>query len=148
MPSANSHPTYAVMVVEAIKENGAKKVSRQGILKFITSKYGLEANRANLLAKKAIKQLLEDKEIMMANVAGRKGAGSYKLPSKAAMMEKSKVVASAKKVAPSKEKATKGKALKSGGKKVATSKGKAGPAITTSTAAKKATQKKPKQQAK
>ena len=41
--------------VEAIKENGGKNVRPQGILKFITLQYGLEANRANLLAKKAIK---------------------------------------------------------------------------------------------
>ena len=141
MSTTKSHPTYAVMVVEAIRENGGKKVSRQGILKYITSKYRLEENRANFQAKKTIKQLLENQQIQMANVAGRKGAGSYKLPSKAAMMEmeKAKAQAGTKKVA-SKEKSTK-KTVKAGAKKVAGPKGKAGPATSSS----KGVQKKAKQ---
>ena len=129
MPTSKSHPTYAVMVVEAIRENGGKQVSRQGILKHITSKYGLEEGRANIQAKKTIKQLLEDKHIQMANVAGRKGAGSYKLPSKTAMMEleKAKVKASTKKVtSKAKEKTTVTAGAKKG--KVAASRSKAGTA--------------------
>lgn len=79
--SSSSHPKYSDMIIEAIQANkadGNMNTSRQAILKFITSKYGIENQLATTSIKKNLKTMLESEVIKHAAQDGKKGAGSFR----------------------------------------------------------------------
>ena len=79
--SSSSHPKYSEMIIEAIQVNkadGNMNTSRQAILKFITSKYGIESQLASTSIKKNLKTMLESEVIKQAAADGKKGAGSFR----------------------------------------------------------------------
>ena len=76
-----SHPKYSDMIIEAIQSNkadGNMNTSRQVILKYITSKYGIEPTTATNFIKKNLKTMLESELIKQAASDGKKGAGSFR----------------------------------------------------------------------
>merc|ERR1712203_390542 len=78
-----AHPPYAAMIKAAIKALGDKKgSSRQAILKYICANYKVDAAKAGGRVRIALKKLVTSKAIVAAAAAGKKGAGSFKLPAK------------------------------------------------------------------
>merc|ERR1712141_860530 len=76
-----AHPPYASMIKAAIKALGDKKgSSRQAILKYICANYKVDAAKAGSRVRIALKKLVTSKAIVAAAAAGKKGAGSFKLP--------------------------------------------------------------------
>merc|ERR1712203_220059 len=68
-----AHPPYANMIVAAIKALKDKKgSSRQAILKHVVANNKVEADKAAVRVKLALRKM----------VAAKKGAGSFKLPAK------------------------------------------------------------------
>ena len=120
------HPTYAVMVVDAIRGLGDRKgSSRQAILKHILANNKVDAMKAAVMVRKALSRLVAANQIVAAATAGRKGAGSFKLSpelkkAKPAQKTKAKKVAAKKttKKAGAAKKAKK-QVAKKPGKKVA-----------------------------
>merc|ERR1712080_658626 len=81
--AAPAHPPYASMITAAIKKLGDKKgSSRQAILKFVIANNKVDAAKAGVRVKLALRKMIASKAIVAAAAAGRKGAGSYKLPAK------------------------------------------------------------------
>ena len=79
--SSSSHPKYSDMIIEAIQANKAEGImntSRQAILKFITTKYGIESQLATISIKKNLKTMMESELIKPAASDGKKGAGSFR----------------------------------------------------------------------
>merc|ERR1711936_1331544 len=122
-----AHPPYASMITAATKALGDKKgSSRQAILKYVVANNKVDAGKAAVRVRLALK-----KKIVAAAAAGKKGAGSFKLPAKAPKVKKAKKpkkpkakkakkVKKAKKPAAKKpKKAVKPKAKKPGAKKPA-----------------------------
>merc|ERR1719221_1001154 len=71
------------MIKAAIKAFGDKKgSSRQAILKYICANYKVDAAKAGSRVRIALKKLVTSKAIVAAAAAGKKGAGSFKLPAK------------------------------------------------------------------
>merc|ERR1712210_259770 len=69
----NAHPPYASMITAAIKGLKDKEgSSRQAILKYIVANNKVDAAKAGVRVKLALRKM----------VAGKKGAGSFKLPAK------------------------------------------------------------------
>ena len=102
-----AHPPYATMIIDAVKKLGDKKgSSRQAILKYIVANNKVDATKAAVRVNLALKKLILAKKVVTAAVAGKKGAGSYKLPAK------EKTVKVAKKPKAKKPKAKKPKATK------------------------------------
>merc|ERR1712038_2001792 len=100
----------------AIKALGDKKgSSRQAILKYICANYKVDAAKAGGRVRIALKKLVTSKAIVAAAAAGKKGAGSFKLPAKE---PKAKPAKKAKKPKAKKAKAP-AKAKKAPAKKVA-----------------------------
>merc|ERR1711944_338172 len=78
-----AHPPYANMIKAAIKALGDKKgSSRQAILKYVCANYKVDAAKATSRVRIALKKLVDSKAIVTAAAAGKKGAGSFKLPPK------------------------------------------------------------------
>merc|ERR1712152_121042 len=78
-----AHPPYASMIKAAIKALGDKKgSSRQAILKYVCANYKVDAAKATSRVRIALKKLVDSKAIVTAAAAGKKGAGSFKLPAK------------------------------------------------------------------
>merc|ERR1712020_184761 len=78
-----AHPPYANMIKAAIKALGDKKgSSRQAILKYVCANYKVDAAKAASRVRIALKKLVDSKAIVAAAAAGKKGAGSFKLPAK------------------------------------------------------------------
>merc|ERR1719154_429043 len=78
-----AHPPYAVMIAAAIKGLADKKgSSRQAILKYVVAKNKVDATKAAVRVRLAMKKLIADKKVVAAAAAGKKGAGSFKLPAK------------------------------------------------------------------
>merc|ERR1712152_36705 len=78
-----AHPPYASMIKAAIKALGDKKgSSRQAILKYVCANYKVDAAKATSRVRIALKKLVDSKAIVTATAAGKKGAGSFKLPAK------------------------------------------------------------------
>merc|ERR1711970_1431218 len=78
-----AHPPYASMITAAIKALGDKKgSSRQAILKYVVANNKVDAAKAAVCVRLALKKMIASKKIVAAAAAGRKGAGSYKLPAK------------------------------------------------------------------
>merc|ERR1712105_155330 len=94
-----AHPPYASMITAAIKALGDKKgSSRQAILKYVVANNKVDAAKAAVRVRLALKKML----------AGKKGAGSFKLPAKEPKAKKPK----AKKPKAKKPKAAKKPAAK------------------------------------
>ena len=104
---AAAHPPYASMIAAAIKGLGDKKgSSRQAILKYVVANNKVDAAKAAVRVRLALKKLIIAKKVVAAAAAGKKGAGSFKLP--AAELKAKKV----KKPKAKKPKAKKPKAKK------------------------------------
>jgi histone H1/5 len=119
---AAAHPPYAAMVKTAIKTLGDKKgSSRQAILKAVVANNKVDAAKAGVRVKLALRKMIADKAVVTAAVAGKKGSGCYKLPAKepkvkAAAKPKAKKPKAAKKAAAKKPKAAKKPAAKKAAK--------------------------------
>merc|ERR1712018_606033 len=86
-----AHPPYATMITAAIKALGDKKgSSRQAILKYVVANNKVDAAKAAVRVRLALKKMVESKKIVAAAAAGKKGAGSFKLPVKAPAEKKVK----------------------------------------------------------
>ena len=132
-----AHPPYAAMIAAAIKGLGDKKgSSRQAILKSVVANNKVDAAKAAVRVRLALKKLIADKKVVAAAAAGKKGAGSYKL----AVVEKK-----AKKVVkkPKAKKVVKKKPAKKAAKKPAAKKPAAKKPAAKKPAAKKPAAKKP-----
>merc|ERR1712156_1050162 len=122
-----AHPPYATMIAAAIKGLGDKKgSSRQAILKYIVANYKVDAAKAAVRVRLALKKMIAAKKVVAAAAADKKGAGSFKLPAKepkAKKAKKPKKVKKAKKPAAKKpKKAAKKPAAKKAAKKPAAKK--------------------------
>ena len=124
-----AHPKYSVMIaaaVAALKDRTGS--SRQAILKYVCANYKVDAAKAGVHIRMALKRAVAAGDLKMAKATG-KGAGSYKLGEKkvakkpAAKKPKAKKPA-AKKVAkkPAAKKAAKKPAAKKAAKKPAAKK--------------------------
>merc|ERR1739846_291927 len=84
-----AHPPYASMITAAIKALGDKKgSSRQAILKYVVANNKVDAAKAAVRVRIALKKMIAAKKVAAA--AGKKGAGSFKLPAKAPKVKKAK----------------------------------------------------------
>merc|ERR1712133_55516 len=84
-----AHPPYAAMITAAIKKLADKKGSpRQAILKYVVANNKVDAAKAAVRVRLALKKMLAAKKLVPA--AGKKGAGSFKLPAKAPKAKKPK----------------------------------------------------------
>merc|ERR1712080_592693 len=85
-----AHPPYASMITTAIKKLADKKgSSRQAILKYVVANNKVDAAKAAVRVRLALKKMLAAKKLVPA-AAGRKGAGSLKLPAKEPKAKKAK----------------------------------------------------------
>merc|ERR1712080_157526 len=85
-----AHPPYASMITTAIKKLADKKgSSRQAILKYVVANNKVDAAKAAVRVRLALKKMLAAKKLVPA-AAGRKGAGSFKLPAKEPKAKKAK----------------------------------------------------------
>merc|ERR1711862_205887 len=83
MGTSGSHPKYSEMILEAISASrgpGKLNVSRPTITKYVTAKYKLEVAAASRHINSNLKKMLESGAIKPGAIAGRKGAGSFRLP--------------------------------------------------------------------
>merc|ERR1712119_255547 len=86
-----AHPPYASMITAAIKALGDKKgSSRQAILKYVVANNKVDAAKAAVRVRLALKKLIAAKKVVAAAAAGKKGAGSFKLPAKEPKVKKAK----------------------------------------------------------
>merc|ERR1712088_562597 len=115
-----AHPPYANMIVAAIKALKDKKgSSRQAILKYVVANNKVaDADKAAVRVKLALRKLVAAKKVVAAAAAGKKGAGSFKLPAKEPAAKKQKAKKPAAKKA-AKPKAAKKPAAKKAAKKPA-----------------------------
>merc|ERR1711881_235613 len=105
-----AHPPYAAMITAAIKGLADKKGSpRQAILKYVIANNKVDAAKAGVRVKLALKKMVAAKKIVAAAAAGKKGAGSFKLPAKEPKAKKPKAKKAKK---PKAKKAAKPKAAK------------------------------------
>merc|ERR1712080_780331 len=114
-----AHPPYAAMITTAIKKLADKKgPSRQAILKYVVANNKVDAAKAAVRVRLALKKMLAAKKLVAAAASGKKGAGSFKLPAKEPKAKKLK----AKKPKAKKPKAAKKPAAKKAAKKPAAKK--------------------------
>merc|ERR1712130_797626 len=86
-----THPPYATMIIAAIKGLGDKKgSSRQAILKYVVANNKVDAAKAAVRVRLALKKMIAAKKVVAAAAAGKKGAGSFKLPAKEPKAKKAK----------------------------------------------------------
>merc|ERR1712152_22651 len=110
-----AHPKYSVMIAAAITSlKDRTGSSRQAILKYICANYKVDAAKAAVQARLALKRGVAKGALKMARASG-KGAGSYKV----VKAEKPKKVKKAKKPAAKKAKKPKKAAKKPAAKKAA-----------------------------
>merc|ERR1712042_431844 len=85
------HPTYSVMIGESIKAMKDRSgSSRQAILKYICANYKVDAAKAAVHVRTALKKGVAAGALKMGAAAGKKGAGCYKLGDKAKEEKKPK----------------------------------------------------------
>merc|ERR1712115_540231 len=78
-----AHPPYAAMITAAVKGLADKKgSSRQAILKYVVANNKVDAAKAAVRVRLALKKMVAAKKLVSAAAAGKKGAGSFKLPAK------------------------------------------------------------------
>ena len=138
-----AHPPYAAMIAAAITGLGDMKgSSRQAILKFVVANNKVDAEKAAVRVRTALKKMIESKKVLAAAVAGKKGAGSFKL---APVEKKAKKVVKPKAKKPKKAKKVEKKkpAKKPAAKKPAAKKPAAKKPAAKKPAAKKPAAKKP-----
>merc|ERR1712050_406411 len=86
-----AHPPYAAMITAAVKGLADKKgSSRQAILKYVVANNKVDAAKAAVRVKLALKKMVAAKKLVSAAAAGKKGAGSFKLPAKEPKAKKPK----------------------------------------------------------
>merc|ERR1712243_385693 len=86
-----AHPPYAAMITAAVKGLADKKgSSRQAILKYVVANNKVDAAKAAVRVRLALKKMVAAKKLVAAAAAGKKGAGSYKLPPKEPKAKKPK----------------------------------------------------------
>merc|ERR1712107_368242 len=118
-----AHPKYSVMIaaaITALKDRSGS--SRQAILKYICANYKVDAAKAAVHGRMALKRGVAAGSLKMARASG-KGAGSYRLGEKAKAAKKPKAKKPAAKK-PKAKKATKKPAAKKAAKKPAAKKAK------------------------
>merc|ERR1712243_517018 len=104
-----AHPPYAAMITAAVKGPADKKgSSRQAILKYVVANNKVDPAKAAVRVRLALKKMVAAKKLVSAAAAGKKGAGSFKLPAKEPKAKKPK----AKKPKAKKPKAAKKPAAK------------------------------------
>merc|ERR1712107_617393 len=120
-----AHPKYSVMIaaaITALKDRSGS--SRQAILKYICANYKVDAAKAAVHLRMALKRGVAAGSLKMARASG-KGAGSYSLGEKAKAVKKPKAKKPAAKKAakkPAAKKAKKPAAKKPAAKKPAAKK--------------------------
>merc|ERR1719419_1443700 len=115
-----AHPTYSVMIADSIKAlKDRTGSSRQAILKYICANYKVDAAKAAVHVRTALKKGVAAETLKMAAAAGKKGAGCYKLGEKAKDVKKPKVAKVKKPVAKKPKAAKKPAAKKAEGEKAA-----------------------------
>merc|ERR1712109_78271 len=98
MGAPAAHPPYAAMIKAAVKALADKKgSSRQAILKYICANYKVDAAKAASRVRLALKKMIASKALVAAAAAGKKGAGSFKLPAKEPKAKKPKAAKKPKK---------------------------------------------------
>merc|ERR1712112_408961 len=86
-----AHPPYAAMITTAIKKLADKKgSSRQAILKYVVANNKVDAAKAAVRVRLALKKMLAAKKLVAAAAAGKKGAGCFKRPAKEPKAKKPK----------------------------------------------------------
>ena len=119
------HPPYAAMIAAAINELRDKKgSSRHAILKYVVANNKVDADKAAVRVKLALRKMIASKKVVAAAAAGKKGAGSYKLAAvekkpKAKKVKKPKAKKPAKKAKKPAKKPVKKAAKKPAAKKAA-----------------------------
>merc|ERR1739849_58617 len=114
------HPTYSVMIGESIKAMKDRSgSSRQAILKYICANYKVDAAKAAVHVRTALKKGVAAGALKMGAAAGKKGAGCYKLGDKAKEEKKPKAAKGKK---PKKAEGEKAATKKSAAKKPAAKK--------------------------
>merc|ERR1712018_175828 len=105
-----AHHPYASMITAAIKGlKDEKGSSRQAILKYVVANNKVDAAKAGVRVKLALRKMVAAKKIVAAAAAGKKGAGSFKLPAKEPKAKKAKKPKAAKPKAAKKPAAKKAK---------------------------------------
>merc|ERR1712173_513739 len=113
----------AAMIKAAVKALGDKKgSSRQAILKYICANYKVDAAKAPSRVRISLKKLVDSKKVVAAAAAGKKGAGSFKLPAKEPKAKKPAAKKAAKPKKAAKKPAAKKAAKKPAAKKPAAKK--------------------------
>merc|ERR1712115_131612 len=86
-----AHPPYAAMITAAVKGLADKQgSSRQAILKYVVANNKVDAAKAAVRVRLALKKMVAAKKLVSAAAAGKKGAGSFKLPAKEPKAKKPK----------------------------------------------------------
>merc|ERR1712014_87054 len=117
-----AHPKYSVMIAAAIKAlKDRTGSSRQAIAKYICANYKVDAAKAGVPLRLALKKGVAAGTLKMGGAAGKKGAGCFKIGEKAKVEKKKKPKKVAKKAAkkPAAKKAAKKPAAKKAAKKPA-----------------------------
>ena len=115
-----AHPPYAAMITAAVKGLADKKgSSRQAILKYVVANNKVDAAKAAVRVRLSLKKMLAAKKLVSAAAAGKKGAGSFKLPAKEPKAKKPKAKKAKKPKAKKPKKAAKKPAAKKAAKKPA-----------------------------
>merc|ERR1712115_476293 len=118
-----AHPPYAAMITAAVKGLADKKgSSRQAILKYVVANNKVDAAKAAVRVRLALKKMVAAKKLVAAAAAGKKGAGSYKLPAKEPKAKKPKAKKAKKPKAKKPKAAKKPAAKKAAAKKPAAKK--------------------------
>merc|ERR1711884_405651 len=107
-----AHPKYSVMIAAAIKAlKDRTGSSRQAIAKYICANYKVDAAKAGVPLRLALKKGVAAGTLKMGGAAGKKGAGCFKIGEKA-KVEKKKPKKVVKKKKPAAKKAAKKPAAK------------------------------------
>merc|ERR1711878_124323 len=115
-----AHPKYSVMIAAAIKAlKDRTGSSRQAIMKYICANYKVDAAKAGVPLRLALKKGVAAGTLKMGGAAGKKGAGSFKLGEKAKAEKKPKKKVVKKKPAKKAKKPAAKKAKKPAAKKAA-----------------------------
>merc|ERR1711973_861481 len=86
-----AHPKYSVMIAAAIKAlKDRTGSSRQAIAKYICANYKVDAAKARVPLRLALKKGVAAGTLKMGGVAGKKGAGCFKIGEKAKVEKKKK----------------------------------------------------------
>merc|ERR1712045_397967 len=113
-----AHPKYSVMIAAAIKAlKDRTGSSRQAIAKYICANYKVDAAKAGVPLRLALKKGVAAGTLKMGGAAGKKGAGCFKIGEKAKVEKKKKPAKKAAKKPAAKKAAKKPAAKKAAAKK-------------------------------